>query len=202
MCQRTGQQRTIGVYSITGGDGAPPIAGAYSHSMHETPDEVTALQHLLDASIAGAGPHLRSIFTDDHRPSAADIVSEMTGMCLLTVATVTADGRPIAGPLDGYLLHGTLWASSSPESVRVRHLRVRPAVSATYLPGENFALSVHGRADVLDLHSAPADELRQAMLDHYVPLQGPAFAEWLESLDGVAIRIDADKMFAFGTDET
>ena len=170
--------------------------------MHETRDEVTALQRLLDASIAGAGPHLRSIFTDDHSPSAAEIIAEMTGMRLLTVATVTADGRPIAGPLDGYLLHGRLWASSSPESVRVRHLRTRSAVSATYLPGEHFALSVHGRAEVLDLHAPEADELRRAMLDHYVPLQGQAFAEWLDTLDGVAIRIDADKMFAFRTDGT
>lgn len=165
--------------------------------MHETPEEVAALQRLLDASAAAAGPHLASIVTDDHHPSAAEIVTEMTGMCLLTVATATADGRPIAGPLDGYLLHGRLWTSSSPDSVRVRHLRNRPAVSATYLPGEHFALTVHGRAAVIDLQSDDAGELRQAMLDHYVPLQGPAFARWLADLDGVAVRIDADKVFAY-----
>jgi hypothetical protein len=167
--------------------------------MHETPDELAAVEHLLTTSIAGAGPHLRSIFTEDHRPDARQVCAEMSGMCLLTVATVTAAGRPIAGPLDGYLLHGVLWASSSPESVRVRHLRTRPAVSATYLPGEHFALTVHGRAEVLDLHAAAATDLRQAMLAHYVPLQGQAFADWLDTLDGVAIRIDADKMFAFAS---
>lgn len=165
--------------------------------MHETPVELTALQRLLDASATAAGAHLASIFTHDHRPGAAEVCAEMTGMRLLTVATVTADGRPIAGPLDGYLLHGALWASSSPDSVRVRHLRERPAVSATYLPSERFALIVHGRAEVMDLQSAEADELRQAMLDHYVPLQGPAFAQWLDELGGVAVRIDADKLFAF-----
>lgn len=165
--------------------------------MHETHDEVVALQRLLDASTAAAGPHLRSVFGVDQRPSAADVCTEMVGMCLVTVATTTADGRPISGPLDGYFLHGAMWVSSAPDSVRVRHLRTRPAVSATYLPSERFAVTVHGRAEVIDLHHSDAAELRQAMLDHYVPSQGPAFAQWLDELDGVAVRIDADKMFAF-----
>lgn len=165
--------------------------------MHESPAELAGLQRLLDTSMAGAGSHLRGIFTDDRRADAARVCERMTGMCLLTVATVTADGRPLAGPLDGYLLHGTLWASSSPESVRVRHLRQRPAVSATYLPDEDFAFTVHGRAEVLDLQSDAAAGLRRAMLDHYVPLQGPAFVEWLDDLDGVAVRIDAERAFAY-----
>lgn len=122
-------------------------------------------------------------------------------MCLLSVATATADGRPISGPLDGYLLHGALWASSSPDSVRMRHLRTRPAISATYLPGAHFALIVHGHATLMDLQSDDAAFLRQAMLNHYLPMQGKAFEEWLADLDGVAFRIDAEKMFAisFGT---
>jgi len=33
------------------------------------------------------------------------------------------------------------------------------------------------------------------MLDHYLPLQGPAFETWLDQLDSVAARIAADKMF-------
>lgn len=164
--------------------------------MLETPAELATMQELLEASAAGAGAHLGDIFTDENRPDAAGVCRAMNGMCLVTVATVTADGRPISGPLDGYLLHGELWASSSPDSVRVRHLRTRPAVSATYLPDAQFALIVHGRAELMALHSDAAAELRQAMLDHYVPLQGASFAEWLADLDGVAIRIEADKLFA------
>jgi hypothetical protein len=35
------------------------------------------------------------------------------------------------------------------------------------------------------------------MLDHYLPLQGPDFEEWLEGMDAVGARIVADKMFTF-----
>ncbi len=157
------------------------------------------MEGLLSSSAADGGAHLRGIFTADRRPSAQEICAEMAGMRLLTVATVTADGRPITGPLDGYLLHGSLWVSSSPDSVRMRHLAQRSAVSATYLPGERFALIVHGTAELRPLQSDAAGELRQAMLDHYVPLQGPSFVAWLEELDGIAVRIVAKKMFAFRT---
>ena len=165
--------------------------------MFETPVELARLQKLMDVSAAGAGSHLRGIASDDRRPSAAQVCETMQGMCLLTVATATADGRPLAGPYDGYLLHGSLWFSSSPDSVRIRHLAARPAVSATYLPSIEFAVSIHGRAELFDLKDPVCAELRQAMLDHYVPLQGPAFAEWLDDLDARAARIDADKVFAF-----
>lgn len=174
-------------------------AGRFA-AVHETVDEITVLQDLLDLSAAGAGSHLRGIFTDGLRPDAVEVCARMTGMRLLTVATVTADGRPVSGPLDGYLLHGVLWASSSPNSVRIRHLRARPAISATYLPDESFALIVHGHATLFDFHSDEASELRSAMIEHYVPLQGPTFADWVDELDGVAVRIDAERLFAFRND--
>jgi hypothetical protein len=165
--------------------------------VHETAEELEEMQRLLDASAASAGAHLRSIVTDERRPTALELCEAMQGLCLLTVATVTADGRPLTGPVDGYLLHGSLWFSSSPDSFRMRHLARRPAVSATYLPGEELAVSVHGRAELWPFDSGEAAELRQAMLDHYVPLQGPAFAEWVENLEAVCARIVADKIFAF-----
>ena len=40
-------------------------------------------------------------------------------------------------------------------------------------------------------------ELRQAMLDEYLPKQGPAFETWLDSADAVGARIVAEKMFTF-----
>lgn len=165
--------------------------------MRETPEELEALQQLLDTSAAGAGAHLRSILTPGRWPSAAELCEAMPGMCLLTVATVTADGRPLAGPVDGYLLHGAVWFSSATDSVRMRHLAARPAVSATYLPGEHLAVTVHGTAELFPIRSPAAAELRQAMLDHYVPLQGEAFATWLDELDAVCARIEAAKLFAF-----
>ncbi len=121
-------------------------------------------------------------------------------MRLLVVATVTADGRPLAGPVDGYLLHGSFYFSSGRNSVRMRHLAARPAVSATYLPGEELAVTVHGRAELFDVNDPSRGVLRQAMLAHYLPSQGPAFETWLDQADAVGARIAADKIFTFSMD--
>ena len=167
--------------------------------MLETPDELSDLQELLDRSAAGAGGHLRGIITDERRLSAAQLAGKLTGMRLLVVATVTADGRPLAGPVDGYFLHGSFWFSSARDSVRMRHLAARPAVSATHLPGEELAVTVHGRAELVGLREPAGAELRQAMLDWYVPRQGPEFETWLDALDAVAARIEPEKIFTFST---
>ena len=53
-----------------------------------------------------------AIISDERRLSARDLVDRLQGMRLLVLATVTADGRPLAGPVDGYFLHGTFWFSS------------------------------------------------------------------------------------------
>jgi Pyridoxamine 5'-phosphate oxidase len=165
--------------------------------MLETSDELTRLQALLDGSMAGAGPHLRSIISDDRRLSAPDLTARLRGLCLLVLATVTADGRPLTGPVDGYFLHGTFWFSSGTESVRMRHLAARPAVSATHLPGEDLAVTVHGRGEVFPMQDRACAELRQAMLDEYLPKQGPSFEEWLRNADALGARIEPEKVFTF-----
>jgi len=165
--------------------------------MLETQEEIGRLQELLDRSAAAAGPHLRGIITGDRRVTAARVCELLQGMRLLVLATVTSDGRPLAGPVDGYFLHGSFWFSSGRDSVRMRHLAARPAVSATYLPGEDLAVTVHGRAELFELGDPSRGELRQAMLDHYLPLQGPSFETWLNATDSLGARIAAEKMFTF-----
>ncbi len=165
--------------------------------MLETPQELTRLQALLDDSMASAGPHLRDIISDERRLDARDLTERLGGMRLLVLATVTADGRPLAGPVDGYFLHGTFWFSSGRESVRMRHLAARPAVSATHLPGESLAVTVHGKAQILDMGDPLCAEFRQAMLDEYLPKQGPSFEEWLDHADALTARIEAEKIFTF-----
>jgi hypothetical protein len=165
--------------------------------MLESPQELDSLQSLLDASMASAGPHLRGIISAERRLDAQQLTGRLQGLCLLVLATTTADGRPLAGPVDGYFLHGTFWFSSGTESVRMRHLATRPAVSATHLPGEDFAVTVHGRAQCYPMDDPACAELRQAMLDVYVPKQGPAFEEWLDNADALAARIEPEKMFTF-----
>ena len=165
--------------------------------MLETPEELRHLQDLLDASMASAGPHLRGIVSDERRLGADDLVDRLQGMRLLVLATVTADGRPLAGPVDGYFLHGTFWFSSGRDSVRMRHLAARPAVSATHLPGEELAVTVHGRAEQMTLDAPAFADVRQAMLDEYLPKQGPSFEDWLDTADALGARIVPEKMFTF-----
>lgn len=165
--------------------------------MFETPDELRQLQELLDTSAAHAGPHLRSIISDERRVDAAELCRRLEGMRLLVVATVTDDGRPLVGPVDGYLLGGSFYFSSGRDSVRMRHLAARPGVSATHLPGEEFAVTVHGRAEIFEIDDPTHAVLRKAMLDYYLPRQGPGFEMWLDNADALGARIVADRMFTF-----
>lgn len=167
--------------------------------MHETSKDLTALQALLDRSFAEAGPHLLSIITADRRVDARDVAARLTGMSLLVLATVTRDGRPLAGPVDGIFFRGAFHFGSSPDSVRLRHIRERPQVSATHLPGEDFAVTVHGRAHVLDMRAKENAGFRQALLDIYTPRYGSEWESFLDA-DSVYARIDADKMFTFHMD--
>ncbi len=164
--------------------------------MHETPDDLRRLQHLLDASAAEAGPHLESMLSEENRVDAASLCEALSGMRLLVMASTTADGRPLTGPVDGYYLHCTFWFGSARNSVRMRHLVVRPAVSATYLPGQALAVTVHGRAELFDLLDPARGELRQAMLDHYLPTQGPDFETWLRTENPIGVRIAPEKIIA------
>ena len=164
--------------------------------MHETREDIAALQSLLDRSYAAAGSHLRSITTPERRVSAEQLVEQLTGMCLLVVATVTSDCRPIAGPLDGIFYRGAFHFGTAPDSVRYRHVLARPQVSATHVPGEHLAVTVHGRAVPIDLHGEVAAGVRQTLLDVYVPRYGPDWEQFLDS-GPIYACIEPYRMFAF-----
>jgi hypothetical protein len=164
--------------------------------MYETDDDLTELQRLLDDSHAAAGSHLREIITPERRLSAGEVADRLQGMRLLALATVTADSRPLVGAVDGIFYRGAFHFGSSPDSVRFRHIRRRPQVSATHLPGEDMAVTVHGRAVPIDVKSPASADFRRTLLEIYVPRYG---AEWETFLDSgpVYARIDADRMFTF-----
>jgi nitroimidazol reductase NimA-like FMN-containing flavoprotein (pyridoxamine 5'-phosphate oxidase superfamily) len=163
--------------------------------MNETAADLARLQELLDRSHRDAGSHLRSVITDERRLSAEEVAARLTGVRLLVLATVTADGRPLTGPVDGIFHRGAFHFGTSPDSVRARHFRRRPQVSATHLPGEELAVTVHGRAVLLDLASEEQAGFRQTLIDIYVPRYGP---EWGRILDGATYaRIDPERMFTF-----
>lgn len=169
--------------------------------MHETTGDLDALQARIDASYAAAGAHLLAIHTPPRRLSAVDLAARLTGMCLLSLATVTADGRPLVGAVDGIFYRGAFHFGSAPESVRFIHIGHRPQVSAIHLPSEQLAVTVHGRAVALgDLHAPEHAGFRQTLLDVYTPRYG---SEWETFLDSgpVYARIETDRIFPFWAPE-
>src|SRR3954469_4956129 len=135
--------------------------------MHETSADLEALQELIDRSYAQAGAHLQRIHTPERRRAAEQVSERLQGMVLLTLATVTRDGRPLTGPVDGIFYRGAFHFGSSPDSVRFRHIRARPQVSATHLPGEHLAVSVHGRAGLVDWDTDEGAAFRRTVIGIY-----------------------------------
>jgi hypothetical protein len=164
--------------------------------VHESRAEIAALQQLLDRSYAAAGEHLLSIHTPERRASAEGVVERLQGMCLLVLATVSSDGRPIGGPVDGIFYRGAFHFGSSPHSLRFRHIRRRPDVTATHLPDEEFAVTVHGRAVPIDVRAPDELGFRETLLEIYTPRYGPEWEAFLDS-GPVYARIEAERMFAF-----
>lgn len=157
--------------------------------MRETDADLDWLQDLLDRSHAAGGPHLRSIHTDAARLDAAAVVARLQGMQVLVVATVTADGRPLTGPVDSFLYRGRFHFGTSPQAVRTRHLDRRPQVSATHVRGEALVVTVHGTARPLDLAGADAG-FADLTRHHY----GTGWDEW--DPPPPAWRIEPRRMFA------
>ena len=142
--------------------------------MLETPDDLARLQALLDASHAGATEHLRGIINDRRTLSAAQIAGLLTGMKVITAATVTARGEPRISAMDGHFLHGTWSFSTSRTSAKARHLARRPAVSVAHVDGEALAVFSHGR--VVEL---AGDELA-AVDAHWTAHYGSSPLSWGE----------------------
>ena len=67
--------------------------------MRETEEDLSELQRLLDESYDRAGAHLKSIFTEEKRIPAAELVEELVGVQVLNLATVTPKGAPRVAPV-------------------------------------------------------------------------------------------------------
>jgi nitroimidazol reductase NimA-like FMN-containing flavoprotein (pyridoxamine 5'-phosphate oxidase superfamily) len=142
--------------------------------MHETSDDIEKLQRLLDGSYGRAGPHLRSIITPERRLSAEQVCAELQKMTLLVLATVNSRCEPVASPVDGIFFRGLFWFGSAENSLRFRHIRARPQVSATHTRGEELVVTVHGIAHEIDKSKGDWGELK----DCYREVYGPQWDSW------------------------
>lgn len=159
--------------------------------MYETPADIERLQALLDESHAAMGEHMRSILTPERRMTADELVATLQGMRLLALATVTASGEPRVGPVDGLFYRGQFWFGSAPDSVRFRHIRRRPSVSAVHLVGEPLAVTVHGAAMLIDVNAPEHEEFRHLCLATY----GESWHEW--GAPAQYARIDAHRIYTY-----
>lgn len=142
--------------------------------MYETPAEVAALQSLLDASHGRATEHLRSIIDGERVLSADDLVALLTGMKVLSLATVTAGGEPRISAVDGHFLHGTWSFSTSGTAAKARHLRSRPSVSVAHVDNEDLAVFSHGRVEPMQ----EADPDFVPTLEHWTNHYGSSPLSW------------------------
>jgi general stress protein 26 len=133
--------------------------------VYETPEDLDRLQALLDASHARATDHLREIIHDDRTLNARHVAGLLTGMKVITAATVTARGEPRISAMDGHFLHGTWTFSTSRTSAKARHLARRPAISIAHVDGEELAVFSHGR--VTELAGAELAAVDEHWTAHY-----------------------------------
>jgi hypothetical protein len=142
--------------------------------MLETAGEIAALQELLDASRTSATSHLRKIIYGDRVLGARDLVALLTGMRVLSVATVTARGEPRISALDGHFLHATWTFSTDGSAAKARHMRARPAVSVAHIDGEEMAVFSHGRVEQM----RDGDPDWAETLDHWTTYYGESPSGW------------------------
>ena len=159
--------------------------------MHETQADMQELRELLERSYAAAGPHLLSIHTPNWRMSAEDVVEKLTGMVVVNLATVNSKGEPIVGPVDGQFFRGRFYCGSARNSMRARHIKANPAVSAAHVRGEELAVIVHGVAHEVDRESERGRGYRKMLVDIY----GQEMGEW-QGGGVVYWEIEPRKMFA------
>lgn len=146
--------------------------------MLETADEVVALQELLDASHASSTRHLRDIIKDDRLLSARDLVALLTGMKVVSVATVTARGEPRISAMDGHFLHGSWTFSTGGTAAKAGHMQVRPSVSVAHVDNEEFAVFSHGRVERM----RESDPDWGETIGHWTAHYGSSPLEWSDDL--------------------
>lgn len=164
--------------------------------MLETTAEIDHLQALLDASVTRATGHLRSIINDERTLTAEQLVGLLTGMKVLSCATVTARGEPRITALDGHFLHGTWTFSTAGDSAKARHLQRRPAVSVAHIDGEDLALFSHGTAELM-----PPGPERDEVDAHWSAYYGSSPFSWGEDIRMYRLRMSWAVGYAAHRDE-
>lgn len=135
--------------------------------MFETPTELAGLQTLLDASLPRSTQHLRNIVKPERSLTAEQLVTVLTSMRTLSVATVTAKGEPRISGLDGHFLHARWHFSTSEKAAKIGHLRKRPAVSVAHIVGDDLGVFCHGTVEFLERDHPDFEAFHTHLVNHY-----------------------------------
>jgi pyridoxine/pyridoxamine 5'-phosphate oxidase len=135
--------------------------------MFETEAEMRGLQGLLDRSHERATEHLRGIINADRTLRATEVAGLLTGMRTLNLATVTLRGEPRISAVDGHLLHAQWIFSTSVTSAKARQVHRQPAVSASYLEGEELGIFTHGSATRIAETEPDYEDTLVYLTEHY-----------------------------------
>lgn len=164
--------------------------------MRETEAELNELQTLLDTSLSRSTTHLRSIIVAGERTlTARQLVDVITGMCVLAISTVTANGEPRISAVDGHFLHGHWVFGTDRSAAKAKHLAARPAVSVAHLKGEALGVFTHGLAEVLNGAEGRDDPEWPSVLEYLIEHYGDSPLNWGDS---VYYRLRPSWMVAYG----
>jgi hypothetical protein len=160
--------------------------------VNESDADLARLRDLLDRSIEGAGPFLRSSFEmPEHSLSAAQLVAHLQGSLTVALATTTARGEPRVAPINALFVRAAFHVPTVAQAARTRHLAARPAASLTYFEGTHLAVVAHGHVAIID-----TDDPAFAELDGVQVAAGDESpTEWQG--DAVYLRLDADRLFTY-----
>src|SRR4051794_7502460 len=162
--------------------------------MHETDEELAELQALLDRTHAGMSTeHMRDIVKPERRLSARQVAGHLQGTRHVAFATVSSRGAPLVRPLDGVFIHGRFTVGSSAGSLMARHLRRDPRCSLLYMETEDFGVTIHGRAELIEQDHRDAEAIAAVWQGIY----GASPYSWG---DVVLARIPPERMWTYASD--
>jgi hypothetical protein len=151
--------------------------------MSDTADIDAALDRLIEASIASAGPYLRESFElPEHAFGSTQLRALFARKRAVALATVTARGEPRVAPIDAFLYGTAFCMPTLAHAARARQLARNSASSLTCFEHE-WAVLAHGISTIV---AANDDDF--AALDRSAREAGmPSVLDWGE---GVYVRFE------------
>jgi uncharacterized pyridoxamine 5'-phosphate oxidase family protein len=158
--------------------------------MHETAEDLAALQELLNRSLAGQkSPNMKELFPVKYALTANEIAALLPETVEVAMATVTPKCKPRVTPVDVFFFRGKFYHPADVGALRLSYLRSNPSVSLTYFDRDGNAIIVHGTVAFINQQHPEF-----AVIDNFRQSVGRmSLREW--SPTALYVRVDATHMF-------